>query len=156
MGYTSPTAVRWPYGSAMALRQGTMSDMPEEELLEVIRREKLLLDPALRASAEDVAALLHPDFVEFGASGRIWDGEAIVAALSSDPASGESTDFRAVALGADVVLLTYRIRGERGSLSSSVWVLDPVDGWRLRFHQGTPHWRDQWNGELGTGPVVAE
>lgn len=110
----------------------------DADLLEVIRREKLLLDPALRVSREEVAALLHPDFVEFGASGRAWDRESIVAALSSDPAvSGDSADFRAEALADNVVLLTYRISGEQGSLRSSVWVLEPSHGWRLRFHQGT-------------------
>ena len=116
-----------------------MSAVPEDDdLREVIRREKLLLDPALRASSEDVAALLHPDFVEFGVSGRVWNRESIVAALSSDPAVvGDSADFRAETLADNVVLLTYRISGERGSLRSSVWVLDADHGWRLRFHQGT-------------------
>ncbi|MGN6688708.1 MAG: DUF4440 domain-containing protein [Actinomycetales bacterium] len=112
--------------------------LEDADLLEVIRREKLLLDPALRASAEDVTALLHPDFVEFGASGRVWDRASIVSALAEDPTvSGESTDFRTAPLADNVVLLTYRVTGEPGSLRSSVWVRDANAGWRLRFHQGT-------------------
>ena len=40
-------------------------------------------------------------------------------------------------LAEDVVLLTYRVTGEPGSLRSSLWVRDSEAGWRLRFHQGT-------------------
>jgi hypothetical protein len=114
------------------------SVLEDADLQEVIRREKLLLDPARRASAEDVATLLHPDFVEFGASGQVWDHASIVAALQADPGvSGEGDDFHAHALADNVVLLTYRIVGSRGSLRSSVWIWEVDTGWRLRFHQGT-------------------
>jgi len=43
-----------------------------EDRAEVVRRELLLLDPVVRADVGRVRGLLHPDFVEFGASGRIW------------------------------------------------------------------------------------
>ncbi|SHH63582.1 hypothetical protein SAMN05443575_4231 [Jatrophihabitans endophyticus] len=109
-----------------------------ESLAEVVRREQQLLDPARRASPDRVRELLHPDFVEYGASGRVWDRAAIVTALSAAPdASGEATGFRPVLLGDGVVLLTYRVLGATGSLRSSIWVDDPPRGWRLRFHQGT-------------------
>ena len=109
------------------------------DLEEVVRCERLLLDPAARATADVVLSLLHPDFVEHGASGRVWDRHALMAALSEDPAvSGEGTDFVPVLVAEDVVLLTYRIAGPAGSLRSSVWVREAGAGWRLRFHQGTP------------------
>jgi hypothetical protein len=73
--------------------------MTDPDLAEVVRRELLLLDPARRSSAPDVAALLHPDFREHGASGRVWDRAAIAAALGADPiVSGEATDLEPVAL----------------------------------------------------------
>lgn len=143
------TAMPWCRGAPVAPRRAAVRCvawaaehdgrvLEDADLLEVIRREKLLLDPALRASAEDVTALLHPDFVEFGASGRVWDRASIVSALAEDPTvSGESTDFRTAPLADNVVLLTYRVTGEPGSLRSSVWVRDANAGWRLRFHQGT-------------------
>jgi hypothetical protein len=110
------------------------------ELREVIRREQQLLDPAARKDGDLVARLLHPDFFEHGASGRIWDRQTIIESLAADPGvSGQADDVEAVRLADHVVLLTYRIRGERSSLRSSVWVRDPAAGWRLRFHQGTPH-----------------
>lgn len=110
----------------------------DEDLAEVVRRERELLDPARRAAPDRVRALLHPDFVEHGASGRVLDRAAVIAALSADPqVAGEGTDFTPVPLAPDVVLLTYRIAGPAGSLRSSVWTRDSAGGWRLRFHQGT-------------------
>jgi hypothetical protein len=110
----------------------------DDDLAEVTRLEQLLLDPALRADPAQVAALLHPEFVEHGASGRVWNRDAMVGALSSDPAvAGAGADFVAVKLAPDVVLLTYRVLGPTGSLRSSVWVRDDGAGWRVRFHQGT-------------------
>jgi hypothetical protein len=110
---------------------------------EVIRRERLLLDPAVRASAEQVLALLHPDFVEFGASGQRWDGPGVVAALVAEtpPADEPAAQLSAIAtdrLADDVILLTYTVRRRGGtSRRSSVWVRGPERGWLLRFHQGT-------------------
>ena len=43
--------------------------------------ERLLLRPDIRADRERVEVLLHRDFQEFGASGRVWDREKIVDAL---------------------------------------------------------------------------
>ena len=131
---------------------------------EVVKRELLLLDPAVRADLGKVRALLHPDFVEFGASGRIWDAEAIAGSLAADSAPDHAApdqgtidqgtinqgtiEHRAVALravdlepmslSADIVLLTYRIDDpERPSLRCSVWVRADDGDWLLRFHQGT-------------------
>jgi hypothetical protein len=104
----------------------------------VVALERRLLRPAARADADRTRALLHPEFVEFGRSGRVWDREAIVAAMASDPGvSGEAVDFRPEHLAADVVLLTYRITGPDGSLRSSIWVRGADGDWTLRFHQGT-------------------
>ncbi len=109
-----------------------------EELTEVVRREQQMLDPAIRASGARVLELLHPDFVEYGASGQIWDRTSIIAALSAEPGvSREGTNFSPVALADNVVLLTYRIMGKSGSLRSSVWIKDLGSDWRIRFHQRT-------------------
>jgi ribonuclease HI len=112
--------------------------MSDDDLAQVTRLEQLLLDPVLRADRAQVEALLHPDFLEHGASGRMWTRDAMVAALVDNPAvAGTGADFIAVELAPDVVLLTYRVLGHAGSLRSSVWVRDPDAGWRVRFHQGT-------------------
>lgn len=110
----------------------------DPDLEQVVARELRLLDPEVRADVPAVTALLHPDFEEYGASGRVWDRASIVAALSGDPGvSGTADDVRATRLADEVVLVTYRVAGERTTLRSSVWVLDGGE-WRIRFHQGTP------------------
>ena len=122
--------------------------MPDEDLDEVVACERLLLEPNVRARPDAVLARLHPDFVEFGASGRTWDGPAVADALAveamdaADSGSAphlEARDFTPVRLADGVVLVTYTVdAADRTSLRSSVWVRDPNHGWLLRFHQGTP------------------
>jgi hypothetical protein len=104
----------------------------------VVALERRLLQPEVRAAAEQTRALLHQDFVEYGKSGRVWDREAIVEAMAATPeVSGEAVDLRPVKLAEGVVLLTYRIPGPEGSVRSSIWVRGADGRWRLRFHQGT-------------------
>ena len=119
--------------------------MSDDDLTELVSAELRLLDPQVRASPTEVGALLHPEFCEYGASGAVWDRTQILARLSADPhLVGEAHDVRAVQLGRDVILVTYRFdQAESSSLRSSVWVRD-AGRWQLRFHQGTPlpHARD--------------
>jgi ribonuclease HI len=124
---------------------GTMTDVNhdagDDDRTEVVRRELLLLEPGVRADRRRVRGLLHVEFVEFGASGRVWNAEAMVEALASDsaPVRLGVTDLNPISLSADAVLLTYRIEdSERPSLRSSVWLRNDDGDWLLRFHQGTP------------------
>ena len=112
----------------------------EEACNEVIQRERQLLDQEVRRKPDRMRALLHPEFVEFGASGRIWNVESIIDALSSEQTSNEitATDFLALPLAPDVILLTFKTDSAgRVCLRSSVWVRSDDDQWLLRFHQGT-------------------
>lgn len=110
----------------------------DAETAAVVELERLLLRADIRADGRRLEALLHPDFREFGSSGRVWDRATIVEALVADPeAPGAAEAFEPARLAEDVVLLTYRVRGDAGSLRSSLWVRDGASGWRLRFHQGT-------------------
>jgi ribonuclease HI len=88
--------------------------------------------------------VLHPDFFEFGRSGRVYD---LAATLEAERSPFETVlplpDFAVVEPAPAVALVTYvsRVRhGDGEELAanrSSLWVRD--DGtWRLRFHQGTP------------------
>jgi ribonuclease HI len=112
----------------------------EEARAEIIRRERQLLDPEVRRHRDLVRALLHADFVEFGASGRIWNAESIIEVLASEQMPDEimATDFLALPLDPDVILLTFKTHSAgRACLRSSVWVRNDDDQWLLRFHQGT-------------------
>jgi ribonuclease HI len=105
-----------------------------------VRRERLLLDPAVRADRRRILGLLHADFVEFGMSGRIWDAQATAEALAKqhDPGGHHIVDLVPTSLSGDAVLLTYRVDTPQGSsLRSSVWLRDDDGEWLLRFHQGT-------------------
>ncbi|HWU46385.1 MAG TPA: ribonuclease HI family protein [Humibacter sp.] len=115
------------------------SDDAEAPEAAVTRLEQRLLDPAVRADASEVAALLHPEFEEIGSSGRLWDRDTVIQSFADAPA--ESTTFEslnAAPVGPDAVLITYRTSSPAGDrLRSSLWLRR--DGkWRLRFHQGTP------------------
>lgn len=100
-----------------------------------------LLDPAVRSSPELLARLLHPDYTEFGTSGRLWDRESILSALSSPGAPSHrpitTSRMRGVQLAADVVHLTFDTEsGGQRAHRSSIWRRTGGD-WLLWFHQGT-------------------
>ena len=108
-----------------------------------VEAELSLLRPEVRSSAEAVEALLDPEFVEVGASGRRWDRPAMVAALGSgvitDLEPIEATEVAGVQLADDLVHITYVSRRTGGTAvrRSSLW--RRTDGtWRLYYHQGTP------------------
>jgi hypothetical protein len=90
-------------------------------------------------------AVLAPDFVEIGSSGRVWTRAEILEALHAEPPNTSIAieSFELADVAPDVLLATYDalaldadgvpIRRRR----SSTWLRR--DGrWELRFHQGTP------------------
>ncbi|GAA2247299.1 hypothetical protein GCM10010145_13020 [Streptomyces ruber] len=119
-----------------------MADTGDAAVEAAIEGELRLLDPEVCRSPGLVEALLHPEFEEFGASGRRWDRAAILAALT-DPAGplrrpATTSRIRGVRLAPDLVHLTYDSEsGGRWAHRSSLW-RRTGDGWRLYFHQGTP------------------
>lgn len=69
----------------------------DQSVTEVLAKELALLRPAVRGDRATVVALLHEDFVEFGASGRIWNRAQIADALARDPGdvTPEAEEMRA-------------------------------------------------------------
>lgn len=110
-------------------------------VLAAIEAELCLLDPAVRSSAERIGELLHPEFTEFGSSGRRWDRHSIIAALTAHDAPAArpvtASGMRGVELAPHVVLLTFDTehKGVRAH-RSSLWMLTG-GRWLLYFHQGT-------------------
>jgi hypothetical protein len=70
-----------------------------------VRCELLLLDPRTRATRSAVLELLHPDFIEFGSSGRVWNRSDEVVGLEQNPGMRlpEARNIRAAHLGRDAV-----------------------------------------------------
>ncbi|KDQ70357.1 DUF4440 domain-containing protein [Streptomyces halstedii] len=117
---------------------------PSPAVAAVIEGELRLLDPVVRASAEQLARMLHPGFREIGTSGRLWDRDTIIRALTTPdpdaprPGPLTASRMRGEELADDLVHLTFdtESRGLR-SHRSSLWRLTG-SGWRLYFHQATP------------------
>ncbi len=108
--------------------------------------EDSILDPAVRADPARLRALLASDFTEFGASGRVFSRDAIVAALASEtprpPRQTRGFKLRLLAPGA--ALVTCRVQRADGSetLRASVWQQQAGGHWLMVFHQGTLAARD--------------
>ena len=107
-----------------------------------VERELRLLDPEVRSSPELVGALLHPEFHEFGASGRHWDRASIIAALADEADTGAGpiavSEMKGVELAPGLVHLTFDTEHNgRRTHRSSLWRLTG-SGWLVYFHQWTP------------------
>lgn len=123
-----------------------MSAMDESLKHRLFALELELLEPATRASVARLSALLDEAFVEFGASGRCIDRQALLQEL---PAEAGAVRYRAFDLQAwlpapDLAQLRYRSERHDGdgapvrhALRSSLWRCRD-GGWRMLFHQGTP------------------
>jgi hypothetical protein len=107
----------------------------------VIAAELRLLTAEVRRSPQLAGALLHPGFTEHGASGRIWDRDAILEMMAEPPAPGArpvtASRMHGVQLGPDLVHLTFDTDNNgRCAHRSSLW-RRTAQGWQLYFHQGT-------------------
>jgi len=114
----------------------TNSQRSEEEV--VVERELRLHQSEIRLDEGALRELLHPEFLEFGASGTRWTFQSVVERLPTEvPPSIEASDVQCTRLSSGVMLVTYEasINNER-SFRSSLWLLTD-EGWRIRFHQGT-------------------
>lgn len=119
-----------------------MTDESARAVRAAVEGEMRLLDPEVRASPARVLELLDPEFTEFGASGRRWDVESILAVTGDGSVSARSpvevSRMSGVVLAAGVVHLTYFADNQgRRAWRSSLWRLSET-GWRMYFHQATP------------------
>ncbi|TAV74753.1 DUF4440 domain-containing protein [Rhizobium leguminosarum] len=121
-----------------------MTSLPN--LAEIQSLEEALHRPETRRSREAVEALLAEGFVEFGASGNVYDRATIIDLLAQE-SGGDDGDLRTsnyalIPISNDAVLLTYetersyRNGSKRRVLRSSVWKHDGLK-WQMFFHQGT-------------------
>ncbi|MDA0643418.1 nuclear transport factor 2 family protein [Nonomuraea ferruginea] len=118
-----------------------MVDQRTDPVEAAVTGELRLLDPTVRSSANLMAELLHPEFKEVGASGRLWSRSEIIASLAGSTRESDEpirvSDMTGLLLAPGVVHLTYvSDNGGRRARRSSVWRWTDA-GWRLYFHQGT-------------------
>ena len=90
-------------------------------------------------SADEASSLIAEDFVEFGASGKVWSKAEIIAAMSQwAPIERIVEDFTVQELSASVCLVTYKVVGvdkqaSPFSLRSSIWRYIG-ERWQIVFH----------------------
>ncbi len=112
----------------------TLRDLEESHLI-----------PDVRADRDRLASLLHDQFLEIGASGKLWSREDVLQHIVHEPTTTRSLDeFECRLLNDQTALTTYRVTrtnpndgSKTLSRRSSVWLRES-DTWKLRFHQGTP------------------
>ena len=96
----------------MSLKKAARSPYWRDELLEL---EQRLLDPTVRGSPQAVIPLLHPDFLEFGSSGRVYTKEMMVQMMVQEtPGVVRIRDFDVREITPEVALVTYRTVGGEG------------------------------------------
>lgn len=105
--------------------------------------ERSLLQPAVRASAAELDALLADEFREIGASGRAFGKDEVLARLPEESGVAFTVaEMNVQLLGSDHALVTYRATRRAGGVDqaswrSSLWRREAT-GWRMLYHQGTP------------------
>ncbi|MFJ7628820.1 DUF4440 domain-containing protein [Streptomyces sp. NPDC097595] len=125
---------------------------PAPGVAAAIEGELRLLDPLVRASADLLDQVLHPDYREVDTTGRHWDRDTIIDLLVSGQAPGPgrltASRMRGVHLADGLVHLTFdtEARNKRAH-RSSLWRLTRA-GWLLYYHQATPF-------DLSPGPPAA-
>ena len=84
--------------------------------------------------------------MEFGASGRVFDRDGIIAVLAAEPTrvACQARGFKVRLIAPGAALTTWRVQRDDGieTLRSSVWQQQADGRWLMVFHQGTLAARD--------------
>jgi hypothetical protein len=119
-----------------------MSSERDDMLFEL---EQRLAQVGRKVFADAASSLIAEDFVEFGASGKVWSKAEIIAAMSQwAPIERMVENFSVRELSASVCLVTYKVvrvttkdrQASPFSLRSSIWRYTG-GRWQIIFHQGT-------------------
>ncbi|HEU4346042.1 MAG TPA: nuclear transport factor 2 family protein [Candidatus Binatia bacterium] len=108
----------------------------------IFELEQRLAQVGRKLSAEDASSLIADDFLEFGASGKVWTKAEIISAMSQwNPIERIVEEFTVRELSDSVCLVTYKVIGvdrqpSPFSLRSSIW-RNNGETWQILFHQGT-------------------
>ncbi|HEY3980897.1 MAG TPA: DUF4440 domain-containing protein [Streptosporangiaceae bacterium] len=115
------------------------------DVAEVLALERELQTPECRRDRARVMALLADDFIEVGASGRVWDRARTLDLLGAESPAGAESPTAVIEVRdltgriiADGLVMAHwdSARGGRRARRTSLWRRDAA-GWRLVHHQGT-------------------
>lgn len=118
-----------------------MLELTGDEVLTLQAMEEAMWSADTRFDTRFMDAVLAPNFLEVGRSGRIYTREETLhLELAEIDIQLPLVEFTAVAVCEDVALVRYTAfpaHSERGATQrTSVWIND--GSWKLRFHQATP------------------
>jgi hypothetical protein len=116
--------------------------LTEKDVAELRSLEESLWIESTRFDLSYMNRVLHEDFFEFGRGGKVFDRQEILDIPAGEiNATIPFEDFKVHPLVEYCVMVTYvseeRYAGLARANRCSIWLKTP-DGWRLRFHQGTP------------------
>jgi hypothetical protein len=106
-------------------------------------REPLFHRVGFGTTREEAEVLAAPDFVEIGASGRVYSREYVLDVVDERARRGEvevlePTDTACRGLAPGLYQFTYRLSQDgRDTWRSSLWRQAGTGGWQVVFHQGT-------------------
>jgi hypothetical protein len=117
-------------------------EISEQDYVELHRLEEELWQEATRFNLHYMEQILADDFFEFGRSGRIHQRQDILN-MPAGPIEAvlPLPDFHIRLLDSDTAHVTYKSAVTHNGITeyanrSSIWSRT-IDGWKLRFHQGT-------------------
>jgi hypothetical protein len=117
--------------------------LTEEELFLLKKLEESLWSKEVRFSKEKMNILLDDEFLEIGASGKIYNKrETLNVPLKEINAKLPLAEFSVKLLSETIVLINYRSiqytegRIKKEALRSSIWI-KKNNTWKIVFHQGT-------------------
>lgn len=105
------------------------------------RLEESLWVAKTRFDKEYMDKILAVDFFEFGRSGKVYGRQQIID-VPAQKIDATLKNFKIHQINEEVFLITYvsdYIYNGKIEIASrsSLWIKTP-EGWKLRFHQGTP------------------
>lgn len=114
----------------------------DEMRLQLVGLEESLWKTETRFDLDYMETVLSADFFEFGRSGRIYQREDTLHGVRPQTIDAQLKNVTVFPITQDVIQVTYvsEVVGETGleiANRSSIWI-KTQEGWKLRFHQGTP------------------
>ncbi|SDK37816.1 hypothetical protein SAMN04488540_1299 [Ferrimonas sediminum] len=109
----------------------------------IVALEKRLFCHSTRRHPEQLAFLIHPDFIEVSAAGQRFGLAQVLERVPNEvPPLIDAREFQVRQLSASLCQVLYRVKMVKGSvfsysLRSSLWVLEN-NRWQMIHHQGTP------------------
>jgi hypothetical protein len=106
-------------------------------------REPLFHRPGFGTTRREAEAVTAPDFVEIGASGRLYTREYVLDVVDDRDLRDEvdvlkPIDIACRELAPGLYQFTYRLmQADRETWRSSLWRRGGPGGWQVVFHQGT-------------------